>query len=1174
MNRRLVVLGLALAAAAAVATASKIEDRFRDHIERAVDGGLEPLDFHHLELAFSWPSTLPDLRMADAALDRLAGVRPADPLMIDEVRLVRSRLAVDRGRPEAARELLRVMGGLTRWWVHGPSTIEELEDVRQLAAPAEDTDWRAAPGTDPLGWVRVDGVAWPARRQVAFLATTVTSDRDQPVALRLGTAQVARVWLNGVEILTTPQPLQRAEDQHAAGAWLGEGDNLVVAAVASESDEWWLRVRLTAPDGGPLTGVREEDVPPAPRPAVDREPPTIRTIESDLRRAMARGDDRAAIALAAYLVARRPQPDGAGDSRSVCRAARASSPGEARLLEWRLASDPRLAGELLREAVDGDGGLTWARIELARWYHDRGLLVQAEQVLTPVADEAAVRAASLDLGATLWGETLLPEIAEVARSAPRCVDANLVLARQAIEFQRWALAREAVDRLESEVGHSPPVREVVVRMATQCNDAERLRSVLTAELADDPNQPLVRVRLARLEAADDDRSAAREILRQGLDRCPDHLELLMELAGLEHAGGDEKEAERLARRVLELRPQDRRAQRLLGLLGEQGEDLGWLRTDDELRRMAAEAPKAKPAVVVLDHVEVAFLPSQLTEKRAQQVFLITDAVRSDEYLTHTLPYVSERQRLRVLAARVLRRDGSEIGARQSDTPRLTEPEFNLYYDTRLRVLRFSDLEDGDLIEIAYVLSETVEANETGPYEGGIVSFGHRVPVALAEAELTGPAHLLPEWELIHLEGEPERLTAPDGNARIRWRWRNLPAIPAEVPPSPPSLTVPQLAYSNHPEWGDLASWYARHIAPRIRPSAQVESAARRLTEGVSGRRNKIEQIYRFVTMDIRYVGLEFGEHRFRPFSADWVLTHRIGDCKDKAALMVSLLEAADIPARMVMVRTADQGVAASRIAQLEIFNHAIAYLPDDDLWLDGTASGHALQPPPTMCQGAQVLVVNGRQSAPQITPSPGGGLSSYRYLLRKADAGMVELEIQTEETGEAADLRRVQLAGSHDPRRVARWLQGQFPGADLAEEPKLQLIPARDPAVVELKGRVGRSALLGGGGIRTFPGELDWAMVLTPSGPRSSPLLIPVRPDLEWTVEVELGRAPERLPDPVDLDTAFGELKVDYRELAAGYRVTGRFNLRPGLVAAKDAEALREFLVTTERRLSRTLEVP
>jgi hypothetical protein len=202
-----------------VVEATTIDERVSDHIERAVDRGLDPLDFHHLFFAFTWRHTLSDLTLAERALDRLAGVRQIDPLMIDELRLIRGQMALEAGHPEAARELFRSMGGLSRWWVHGPIGIDELEDMVDQQLPPQEAAWRPVPGTDPGGWIRVSGLAWPARRQLAYLATTLTSDELQPVAIRVGAAQVARVWLNGNEVLETPQPLRRSEDQHAGGSW-------------------------------------------------------------------------------------------------------------------------------------------------------------------------------------------------------------------------------------------------------------------------------------------------------------------------------------------------------------------------------------------------------------------------------------------------------------------------------------------------------------------------------------------------------------------------------------------------------------------------------------------------------------------------------------------------------------------------------------------------------------------------------------------------------------------------------------------------------------------------------------------------------------------------------------------------------------------------------------------
>jgi tetratricopeptide (TPR) repeat protein len=1156
--------------------AGAVEDRVRQSVDEAISGGLQPVDFHRVMLALLWRETFADWSTATRALDRLSGAPSIDPLMADELRVLRARLEMERGRDEAARQLFRTMGGLSSWWFHGPTPLEELEDFARLAQPpADGAQWRQVAGTDSLGWVGLSGLAWPPRRQMAYLATTVVSDSEQPVALRIGAAQAARAWLNGREVLTTPQPLRRAEDQAAAGGWLRAGRNTVVVAVAAEDEQWWLRARLTTPEGSPLDGVRELDERPAATEAVDREPPDVRDLESEIRREVDAGTPMATVALAAFLVAHSPEAVGGGGTRSACKAARDEAPGEARLLEWLVTSEPGAARDLLEEALNADPDLVWARLELAEWYGARGLYEQARAlILEAERDDPSLESAALQLDSMIWGQVVLPEITEVARSAPRSLRANLALADSASSVRRWALVGEALDRLD---GLTPGHEMVLIgrqRLAESCGDGAVLREIMSFRHRRDPNNQAVRMRLARLVAADGDADEARAILAAGIERSPGNVELLMELAGIEHAAGDDARALELAREVLSIRPQNRRAQRLTVLLGEEQEDLGWMRTAEQLWALVEQVPPATPAVVVLDHREIEFLPSNLTEERVQTAILITDGERAGDQLMHHLPFVPESDRLRVLAARILRRDGTEISARLGDTPRLSEPEFNIFYDTRLRVLRFEEFEDGDLVEIAYLRTETGESNETGPYSGGLIFVGREIPVALQEVELMAAEELMPSWELVHLDGEPTSSTDENGTRRVRWRWRNLEAVPTDVPPAPPMLVIPHLVFSNHPEWGDLADWYLRHVAPRVRVSQQVEDTAQRLVSGVDDRSQRIAKLYRFVTNEVRYVALEFGEHRFRPFSADWVLHHKIGDCKDKAALLVALLDAVDIPARMVMIRTSDLGPIANELAILEVFNHAIVYLPEDEMWLDGTASGHAPALPPAVDQGATAMVINGLDSRPETTPLVGAGLHQGHYTLARQDDGAVSITIRTEDTGEAADARRGRFAGSREPQRFARWLQESFPGAQLVGDPKLQLIPSKDPAIIEIEGVVASSSLAGMGGLRLYPGALEWSSRLVPSDDRAGPLVVAARPDIAWTLSVDLGRPPESVPEGFDLETEFGELRVETEAGSTGYRVEGYFHLEPGVLQAEQVPALREFLVTAERRLQRRVETP
>jgi hypothetical protein len=277
---------------------------------------------------------------------------------------------------------------------------------------------------------------------------------------------------------------------------------------------------------------------------------------------------------------------------------------------------------------------------------------------------------------------------------------------------------------------------------------------------------------------------------------------------------------------------------------------------------------------------------------------------------------------------------------------------------------------------------------------------------------------------------------------------------------------------------------------------------------------------------------------------------------------------------MVLVRTADQGPVATETALMETFNHAIAYVPDDDLWLDGTATGHALVPPPGVDQGAWVLVVDGASSRPRTTPVPGAGLVRTSYLLRRAEGATVDLELSSEATGDAASARRALLAGSRDRRRLERWLQGQFPSAELVGEPEQVMVPGTDPAVVRLEATMARGALLAGGGIPVFPGNLELSTRLAPAARRNGPLMVVARPDLEWTLEAEIGHGATSLPPDVDLETRFGTLTVKLEATERGYRVEGRFHLTPGLYPASDASELRDFLVAAERELGRPLEVP
>lgn len=1162
--------------AGAGASAADLDTWASAQVDRALKGGLGVEDFALIDTALRYRGDFSDWSLTHRLLAQLEASPKIDPLIRTELLRWRARIAVEEGRPDEAAKIFRREGGVGRWWALGPEKIEELESFDRAATlPPARAHWRAVPGTSTGGWLRLEGLAWPARRQMLYLGCTIQSDRSRQVAIRLGLSQVGRLWLNGEVLTSTDYPLEAGPDQISIGARLEKGLNEIIVAVASEDADWWLRLRLSQPKGSPVEGVEVIDRAPSGMTSPEHSGKIrVRDLQSELEKAVSHQKQGAEVALATLLVDRSARPRNSGEARDACLRARPSDPLMVGLAELRLKLKPSEERDRLDALIAADAPAIPARVHLARWLADRGFALKAHEALADWSSEPAVQIADLDLDADRWGPLSLPDMLKLAEKYPRCLRVLTTTASRCLDFGRISEARRLVTAAERLAPTRQDVRTLSWGLATRCGRSDRLIDFLRSELSSDPNRLTSRLRLCRILSSQGDSEGAEELLAEGLRRCPDNPDIMMESAHLDHRFGKDRDAAKTAQRVLEFRPQNLQAKRLLKLLGQQTGEDSWRAPLKDLKALEKSAEKLEgPFVQLLDHQEVRFLPGNLSEERVQQVYLIRDGKHAEAIKTIPIAYVPERQNLRILSARLIRSSGSEYNARRRDTPRLSDPAVNMYYDTRMKLLSFDEFEDGDLVEVAWVLSETAEANETGAYEGGILRLGSPAPTLKAEIELAGPAELLPEWELGNLEGKPLESTDDEGLTHLRWSFREIPALDHDVPPGPPLLNRPCLSYSNHPRWPSLAAWYASHVAPRIRPTSRIKEKARELTSGVQDRREKIARIYRFVTTQVHYVGLEFGEHRFRPFSADWVLSHEMGDCKDTAGLLVSLFSSIGIPARMAMIRTADQGTPPTKLAVLEDFNHAIAYLPEDDLWLDGTASGHVIYPPPGADQNAWALVVEEENARPRMTPISGGGLYSMTYELSANDENRIQVSLHLEATGEAGTIQRGRFGGSENPTIFSRWLQSQFPGIEMVGDPETSLKPGKDPAIISLKGRIPESLIFAEGALHRYPGDFSLDEQYTPGEGRSGPLLLPVRPDLEWRLKIlDRGRTIDFGP-PAELKTPFGSLRIENRSIEGGVELYGFFHLEPGLVSAGDYPALRSFLVKVRSLLEGAVEV-
>ena len=326
-------------------------------------------------------------------------------------------------------------------------------------------------------------------------------------------------------------------------------------------------------------------------------------------------------------------------------------------------------------------------------------------------------------------------------------------------------------------------------------------------------------------------------------------------------------------------------------------------------------------------------------------------------------------------------------------------------------------------------------------------------------------------------------------------------------------------------------------------------------------------IYDHVTNETRYVALEFGIEGIRPRKAALTLARGWGDCKDKATLFVAMLDEVGIEAELVLVRTQLRGGFDPKVASLAPFDHAIAYVPSLDLYLDGTAEDTGTAELPAMDRSAMALRITGGSGKLVHLPEPPATTShdTQRATLRPRGDGSMAFTLHLEAEGvDAPSYRKRYQSEATRRERVAQDLAAVFGPVELADSGRgLRVKNVQDqeaPVALEVEGT---AKLKREGSALSVPTGPPWSMVrrYAPNSSRTHDLLVGARRQSEavWTIEVPAGMAVQSLPQPVKIDTPFGtfELSVEQK----GRRIVARTYLRldAARIEPKDYAAWRSF---------------
>ncbi|MCK5916713.1 MAG: DUF3857 and transglutaminase domain-containing protein, partial [Deltaproteobacteria bacterium] len=161
-----------------------------------------------------------------------------------------------------------------------------------------------------------------------------------------------------------------------------------------------------------------------------------------------------------------------------------------------------------------------------------------------------------------------------------------------------------------------------------------------------------------------------------------------------------------------------------------------------------------------------------------------------------------------------------------------------------------------------------------------------------------------------------------------WHFRDIPQIVPE--PSMPSFrqVAMRLLYSTLPGWQAIASWYDKLVAKKLAPGAQLKEMVDNLIADKPNHKQKMAALFYYVAREIRYLGVSGESERpgFEPHDVNLTFSRRHGVCRDKAALLVAMLQYAGFNAKAILIRVGDK---LDYEIPLPYFNHAIVAVLDD-----------------------------------------------------------------------------------------------------------------------------------------------------------------------------------------------------------------------------------------------------
>jgi transglutaminase-like putative cysteine protease len=268
----------------------------------------------------------------------------------------------------------------------------------------------------------------------------------------------------------------------------------------------------------------------------------------------------------------------------------------------------------------------------------------------------------------------------------------------------------------------------------------------------------------------------------------------------------------------------------------------------------------------------------------------------------------------------------DVAANSKETIDDSQMQMNIY-DPNMRVLRVSipKLEIGDVVHS--VVRETIQRSFIpGEFAEESVFEGRGYIRHLSYEVHTPPERPLKRVALrdevpgtVHYSEQP----GEDKTLVRRWEVRDVPRMFDEPSMPPYEMVLQRLFVSTIPDWPRVSKWYWELSISHLEATTpEMKKTVESLTAGCKTDLDRVKALFYDVSKKVRYMGLTPEKDRpgLEPHDVHITFDKKYGVCRDKAALLVSMLRIAGLRAYPVLINV---GLKKDAEVPDPGFNHAI-----------------------------------------------------------------------------------------------------------------------------------------------------------------------------------------------------------------------------------------------------------